>query len=341
MELLALDKNFAPIRYLTYINLQWDRAYYTCGTFSVQIPAAAYSADIAYIYTKDRDETGIAQKVSYETTIKGAFVQISGFFLEQILKDKIIYPTYYAHGNLETAVRAMVTQYKADIPLLTLGAAHNLGSSVTWQETGGEMDIVCATALQTQELSYRCRYSLQENKIYFEIWKGIDRTQDQSINNFATFSHGFGNLQEARADTDNSNFKNFALVAGSGEGAARITQEVDLSGGGYRKKLFVDAKSIAYDPDKQTLAAYKESLTQKGLEKLLEYQNIFNVDVEVSTAQFIYRTDFDLGDKIDIIIDDIGIAMTARIIAIHEVVKDGTHTVCVEVGDKIIQKVRT
>lgn len=340
MELLALDENFNPIRYLNYINLQWDRAYYECGTFSVRLSASEYSSDIAYLYTKDRPETGIAQKVLYETTIKGAFVQISGFFLEHILNDKIIYPTYYASGNLETAIRAMIARYKADIPLLTLGAAQGLGTAVTWQETGGAMDTVCYTALQTQALSLRCRYVLTENKIYFEVWQGIDRTQDQTANNFVTFSRGFGNLQQATVDSDRSNAKNFALVAGSGEGAARITQEVDCSNGSYRQKIFVDAKSIAYDPDKQTLAAYKESLVQKGLEELLKYQNIFNVDVTVNATQFAYMTDFDLGDKIDIIIDDIGIALTARIIAVHEVIKNGAHIVNLEIGDKIINRKR-
>ena len=90
MQLLALDANFAPVLYLPFFNLQWNREYYEIGQYSVQIAAADYSPDMAYLYTPDRPETGIIQKVELTDTVKGRFIQLSGYFLEAILNDKIV-----------------------------------------------------------------------------------------------------------------------------------------------------------------------------------------------------------------------------------------------------------
>ena len=78
MQLLALDSGFQPVSYLPYFNLQWDREYYAIGQYSVQIAAADYDPAMAYLYTPDRPETGIIQKVELTETVKGRFVQLSG-----------------------------------------------------------------------------------------------------------------------------------------------------------------------------------------------------------------------------------------------------------------------
>lgn len=340
MELIALNANFEPVRYIKYTNLQWNRKYYECGDFSIQMPASEYDSSMAYIYSTSRPETGIIQKVEYEIAYNGKFVQISGFFLERILWDKIIYPTYYASGNIEDDARAIVDRYKEDIPLLRLGEKHNLGTSVVWQETGGEIGSVLYSRLQTQQLSQRCRYVYKDNAIYYEVWQGLDRTQEQFENNFVVFSTTFRNLQDAIVTTDNSNYKNFFVVAGAGEGADRVFVEVDLSNGGYKRKLFVDQKGMTYNSSEQSLDEYKQSLYQKGVETALDYVDTFNVEVTAQNTGFIYMQDYDLGDRCDLIIDDLNLTFTARIIEVNEVVKKNQHTIKIVLGDKILTNIQ-
>ena len=187
MQLLALDAEFQPVAYLAYFNLQWTREYYEIGQFSVQIAAAAYKSEMAYLYTPDRPETGIIQKVELTETIKGRFVQLSGYFLEAILNDKVVYPTYYASGSIPATVVAMLRQYKEDIPLLTVADAPTVqGDGTSWQETGGQLATVAYTKLQTVQHSLRCRYDYQANTITAEVWQGLDRTQEQTVNPFVT-----------------------------------------------------------------------------------------------------------------------------------------------------------
>lgn len=322
MQLLALDSGFQPVRYLNYFNLQWTREYYEIGQFSVQLAAADYQPQMAYLYTPDRPETGVIQKVELTETVKGRFVQLSGYFLEAILNDKVVYPTYYASGTIPAAVAAMLRQYQDDIPLLTVADAPALqADAANWQETGGQLASVAYTKLQTVQCSLRCRYDFQANTITAEIWQGIDRTQAQSENPFVTFSDGFGNLAQADASVDRSNYKNYAIVAGQDQNEQRKVAVADLSGGGYRRILYVDARSERWDPQEQTEEEYLAGLTQLGLDKLLDYQIVNNVELQAGNGGFQYLRDFDLGDKVDAIVSDVGLAVQARIVTIREVFK--------------------
>lgn len=343
MQLLSLDKEFRPISYLHPVNLQWNREYYQAGDFSVQILAQDYLPDMYYLYTPERPEMGIIQKVELSSTIKGRFIQLSGFFLEAILNDKIVYPTYYASGPIDTAVSQMISTYKGDIPLLKVAPSEGKGTVTSWQETGGMLGDVAYTQLQTQQMSARCSYDYQSNKITFFTWQGFDRTQDQSVNNFVVFSDGFRNLASVKASLDSSNYKNYAVVGGQGEGTERKIAYADLSEGSYKRQVFVDAKNERWDEEKQTESQYLEGLRQKGFEKLLDYQNTQNIEVDVTNQTFQYLEDFDLGDKVDVIVKELGLSMQARIVSVHEVFKQNTHTVTIELGDKVmslLQKAR-
>lgn len=334
MELMALDENYNQLCYLTYYDLMWDRKYYEPGEFTIQILASDYNEDMAYIYTKDRPETGIIQHMEY--TDDDNMVVLKGYFAEKLLGDKIVYPVFNGSGNIPTVVRNIITTYKSDIHNLQLGTFSNEGASISKQETGGNLDDVVFDMLQIEEKSCRMRYDYQNDRFYFDIWKGIDRTQSQAINNFVVFSNGFRNIKKVSAEDDDSKYKNYFVVGGSGEGPDRVYEIVDLSGGGYKRMQFIDAKSTSYDSDKQTLAEYKAELHQKGIEKASKYVDIHNVEFDaVNDSGFVYLQDYDLGDRCDIAIEAINKAYEARIIEICEVFKANKHTVTLTFGDKI------
>lgn len=334
MQLLALDKAFQALSYLPYFNLQWNREYYTVGQFSVQVSVSDYSPEMAYLYTPDRPEMGIIQKVELSETVKGRFIQLSGYFLEALFNDKIVYPTYYATGTIPASVVAMLRQYKDDIPLMTVADAPSTQTEETaWQETGTPLADVAYTKLQTVQHSLRCRYNYEANTITAEVWQGLDRTQEQTVNPFVTFSDGFGNLTEVNASKDSSNHRNYAVVVGQDQNEQVKVAYADLSDGGYKRMLYVEA-SETWDPEKQTEEEYLAGLRQQGLDALLDYAIVVNVDIQAAAAGFVYLRDWDLGDLVDVIVTDMGLAFQARIITVREVFKQGNHTIEIELGDK-------
>lgn len=336
MDIMALDEDFiptGPLR-LSYSDLAWDRKYYETGKFTVQMKAKDYRERMKYIFTAERPELGIIQKVVY--TEDDEMVVLSGFFYEKRLADKVIYPVFERYDTRAGFVAAAVEQYKADIPKLQIAEYEDEGEKVQKQETGTTLEEMAHSTLQVEEKSYRCVYDFEQDVIKFEIYQGVDRTQEQNENNFVTFSKGFRNIRKVKAQRDSSGFKNYFIIAGQGEGEDRITEVLDLSGGGYRQELFIDASSKRYNSEKQTLAEYEEILIQTAVEKAKKYVNINNVEFDaIADAGAKYLEDYDLGDKCDIIIEQIGQSYTARIIEILETWKNGEHEVTLTFGDKI------
>ena len=58
--------------------------------------------------------------------------------------------------------------------------------------------------------------------------------------------------------------------------------------------------------------------------------------MNVTNDTFRYLIDFDLGDLVDVILDELGLKIQARIVSVKEVFKQNTQTVTLELGDKMI-----
>ena len=345
MELKALNADFeicGPTS-LKHFDLVWNRKYYENGKFSVLIKAADYDPGMKYIYTGERPELGVIKQFKY--TQDDSMVLLSGFFYERELNDKIVYPMYTQHATRAQFVISVVSAYKEDLPLVLPSNDYStVGEKATRQETGACLDEFAHTTLKAEEMAYRCVYDYENDVVNFEIYQGIDRTQSQSENNFVVFSKDFRNLRNASVTEDNSNFKNYFVIGGQGEGADRIYEVLDLSEGGYKRKQFLDMKSESYNPEEMTLAQYRESLREKAIEKAAEYTDIHNVEFDADASSgAVYLEDYDLGDKCDIVIDQLQKSYEARIIEILETWSKGIHQVTLTFGDKIptqFEKVR-
>ncbi len=335
MELIAYDKNFNLITYLAPSIIQWNRRYYEPGDFEIQIFAEDYQEEFKYLYTEDRPEIGIIEKVSYsDQENEGQFITLKGRFMEQVINDKITWPTFYGKGEITAVIKQMVNQYKDDIPLLEV-ATLSTGTMVEFQSTGDELGTKAADILRQQEMAYRINYDFDTSKLLFSTYKGVSRTAAENDGNMITFTTDYGNVYNILADIDDSNYKNYAIVAGQGEGADRISVIVDISNGEYKKVLFVDAAYLQQEGG-ASLEDYKAQLTNEGKQQLLEHLSVKNVEFDALAGEYEYMVDYDIGTKCDIIIDEIKLSMEARIIAIYEVLEENNHMITLEFGDKIM-----
>lgn len=205
MQFMALNENFVLITPLAPTLVQWNRKYYECGDFEIQISHEQYSNDMKYIYTKDRPEIGIINKVIYDeekTTLKG-------FFLNKLLDDKIVYPTYYGSGEITQVLMRMINANREDIRIDGFNLLN--GNKVDFQSTGDELGKKLYEILATQEMSYNLSYDYQQDNFIFSFIKGKDKTIGDDI---VTFSTKFKNLIEPVLNEDDSEYKNYALIAG-------------------------------------------------------------------------------------------------------------------------------
>lgn len=355
MEVIFLDDNISLLKYCKVISLQWHRKYYEPGQFLIQILASDYESSMKYVKLSERDEIGIIQKIQYEQTVKGAFIQLSGFFGERILWEWVNYPTYYCKQTYTDLEEWMMTYLipssprlwlKYSLPILEIMYRDEaIKCSIgPFQNTGDYEGETIYKILKEYECSISVTRDIDadDEYCYLEIWKGKDRTQDQSKYSYATFSTAFGNVKNIKLIIDESNYKNVAIVAGAGEGDARYNVTVDESGEKHKFHIFVNASQESPDNYNQTDPAftnYLNGLRQIGRNNLrTDYSAITNIEFEAVQKNIIYRRDYDLGDVCDIIIDEMKKSFTARLIEVLETWEKGEQTITLTFGDKIPTK---
>ena len=339
MDLIFLDKRFNVIKFVEYINLQWNRRYYECGQYSVQILAKDYENSFLYVYRNSEAELGIVQKVEHISEERGEFVQISGFFLESALNNYILHPTFSFNGSVKDCISTMLSIYCDDIPNFNVDVSQAPTTSISFQKTGEEIASQMFSILQKYEYSFSLSYDYIHNGIDFRVWSGSDRTSEVAPilgHETAIFNQNWGHFKNLIVTTDDSNYKNYAVVAGSGEGDQRQIVLVDESNGEKLKRLYVDARDLQQQED-MSHQQYLDALKERGKEYLNKHKNILNIDFDF-IGDMEYKENFDLGDKCDIVLKNTDEVYQSRIIGVDELIKENRKEIKLQFGDKIPRK---
>lgn len=372
MELLLLDKDFQVCGLIDdFSSLVWNRKYYECGSFNLQVGIKYWEQfkNAVYVYSKDFQETGILETLNYKTTTQGIDIQMSGRFLESKLSQRVINTTQkFKNMTTEDIIRSLVSTFcinsgSRTIPNLVLGERKGLGKTRTIQMTGDNLLDKIYELCKEDELSIHLKYDFENNQMVFEIWQGLNRSDTQNTNTWAIFSRNFENILEDEYCTDETKYCNFAYVAGEveeqtgedSEGSPittkrRIDTTVNrIKQGEERKELYVDARDIQSEitddegnSTKIPETEYLEMLKERGIEKLNECNRVETSSFNINTnSNLEYQKDFDLGDKVIYINDDLGFNIENRIVGVTESYENGNKTLDITFGDDYnIKKVK-
>ena len=188
-------------------------------------------------------------------------------------------------------------------------------------------------------LGFRVYADPAEQCLYFEMYKGTDRTESQDENARVTFSDVYFNIDRPRYEENEANYKNYAIVCGEGEGTDRTIVELDRTNGEDRRELLVDARDL-FKEEGQTDAEYTAVLLQRGAEKLDEHNRIQSFEVGIkSSSQFRYKTDWDLGDIVSVKKKKWGLYMDQRVTEAKEVYEYGGGYVVPTFGSPLPEKI--
>lgn len=353
MDLYILDRDFQELGNIdVFSSLIWNRKYYETGDFELHTAPEHFGLlrEGAYLYRPDVSECCLIETPRYSLSSSGGREVIaSGRALEQLLADRVIDSTQNLKGTGEEAARALIFTFAVNpsnasrkIEKLLLGPISGVGEALEMQSTGDNLLEKIQEICLSQQLSVRVHYDYMHDQLTAYVWQGKDRTEAQTANSWATFSTDYENILEVEFSDSVAEYKNFAYVAGEGEGAARVMVEVDETKGERRRELYVDARDL--QRESLTMAQYQENLKQRGLEKLAEYQRQTTLDGAVDiNANLVYRVDFDLGDICTYVDHEAGIEITQRITELSEVYEGGAVTVTASFGDQqlnILQKIK-
>lgn len=358
LELYVLGDDFRPIGLVDqFTSFIWTRKYYDTGSFSLYCDDGYYKLfqSGTYLYRSDDTELGLIESVSFSQSDTGEkAVNVKGRFLKAVLADRVIDKVQNLSGKTEDILYTLVDAFAVfpDDPArkisgLSLALSQGRGRQIELQATGDILLDKLHTIAKEDEFSFRIVYNYVLGSLLFEVWQGLDRTQGQHENSWAVFSDQYENIQSMSYVTDRSSIKNFAYIAGEGEGESRTVVTLDQTDGQPRRELYVDARDLQRKIDNDTEMTeeeYTAVLLQRGKEKLEEYPLVETFDAKVNVySNLEYKRDYDLGDKCTFLNQDLGIKAETRITEVTETYENGGVTISLVFGEgqmTIMQRIK-
>lgn len=347
MELYFLNGNFAAVSppVDTAVSAVWSLRYGECGTFAMEIPLTAGTADgTAYTpgellslasgaaYLCDRQFCGrIETVICRDNTLR-----LGGRLLECLLYDRVAGAECAYSGTAGQAVLAALRQWAGDLPFILPDTVPDLtASSVFPMETGENLGKWIHHLLYPLGAGYTVE--LRDGQLFFDIVQGVDRSLDSAPGvNRAIFSEDFGNIAGLETELYRENVLNWIYV----EGSDGTLVPVNRSGGSdWRREGYRKASDIRPDQYGST-AAYQAALVKRGEELLDANRETARVScVGEYEALPRYGTDYRLGDICEVQGDTLGVRRALRLTAVDVVSEGGTVKLYPFFGDTV-RKIR-
>lgn len=327
MDILVLDKDFNKIALVEDASVIWTTRYYDVGDFEIYVGAIEEKIKLFqignYVMRTDDDQVGIVEDINITYDEEGTeYLTVTGRFAESLLERRIVWQQTQLAGTAENGLRNLVNTNiinpsisKRKIPIIALGSVKGYTDRLDAQYTGDNiLEVNKNVAINTHT---GFRFIFTGSSFEYELYKGVDRSYNQTANTFVVFSDEYDNLLSSEYEHKTSTMKNVALVAGEGEGTARKTIIVGDQEGINRYEIFVDARNLSTNNGEISLTEYNKALQEKGEESLVTITQAFTGEVDL-TQNYIYKKDFFIGDIVSIENKKWGIFINSRIIEIIE-----------------------
>lgn len=330
MELYIMNQSFETIAVIdAYSSVIWTKRYFTCGDFELYLPVSLELLNTLavgnFVYRLDDDTVMIIEKIQISTDVeKGNYLIVTGRSLESILAKRIVWTVSSFNANIVYIIQYLLNSNvinpsiaERKIDNFSFSSLITSTETIQKQVTGDNLMDTIVNLCTTYGLGWRIK--LENGNFKFELYQGVDRSYNQTINPHVVFSPTVDNLINSNYELDSTNYANVALVAGEGEGAARKRQTVGNASGLNRCEIYVEANDLSTNTEQPlTDAEYNSMLVERGTEKLAEtiVTKKFEGDVETHNT-YVYRRDWNIGDIVQIE-NEFGITATSRILEIIE-----------------------
>lgn len=324
----------------TFNSLIWTRKYNKVGTFELYVPFSPSNLEylkIGNIIRKDDDLEGAiieGLEISLDNTGR-EIIKVTGSFLTNYFSYRLVLGLTQFRGKAEEVIYSILLNNCIDASTrfrrftkFKMADVKGYTEKVDYQHSYGNMLEEIETICNTSELGFKTSIDLKEKMYLFEVYKGIDRTINQTTIAPCIFSREYENILDQVYTEKDNNSKNVAIIQGEGEGENRKTSYYNwiLYEDTERKEIYVDARDLRQivNDVKMSDEDYIELLDQRGKDKLAEHQKIVTFETNVNTrGNNIYKIDYDLGDLITFQDKKLNLQLDTRITEIQEIYENG------------------
>ena len=289
----------------------WTDRYYSAGDFELYVPPTIrvltqYIPDY-YVVRPDSEHVMIIDSVLLEEDDDGYSYKISGESLESILKRRILWTDTTLSGNLQDAIETLlngsiispsIADRKID-NFVFVKSEDEAITSLTIEEAEYSKDETIYDIIEKncQEFEIGFKVTLtSDNKFAFTLYKGVDRSYDQTAVPYVIFSPAFDNLTSSSFLKSYTDYKNVALVTGTStdsEGESTdLSTVVGEASGLDRRETHIDAGDVQGNTSVLTKKGNEELAALKKTEAFEGEANVFNM--------FVYGKDFFIGDMVQL-----------------------------------------
>lgn len=342
-------------------SLIWTRRYWSCGEFKLLVPFTEEHSRMLVknniIMKRGDDEAAQIRYVSITKNSQGLEeIEVQGKFLiawigKRIIKKQII-TNDTTQNILYRIVRENVTNPAdtarkiPDVSIATDDEDTESGVIDYTSEQYTNAQLAAETAAKAAKLGIRMRTDARTGAHVFSVYEGRDLTAGNTAGNApCIFSQEFDNIVEQEYTNSVENLKTTAFVGGEEkEGVAHKVAEVGGSAAGLaREEVFINATDIVQeyeddDGEQVTLTdtEYLALLSARGAEELEQYAETLSFGSKINTfANLIYRTDYDLGDRVTCVNKRWGIRIDVRITEIAETYQNNVEEIDITFGESL------
>ena len=241
----------------SHVSLIWANRYKENGDCELYVPANENNLRLLkknnYLFRLDDDMVCVIRKVELTTDPDdGNYLTITGYDVKSWLDQRVIWGTMTSNGNAEAFARNMVNDALGSTAaddrtlkdgegnkMFFLGDAAGFGDVLTEQVSYKNIGEKIRDYCNKYGWGYKVTFDSANARFLFTIYKGTDRSDS------VVFSQNYENLRETTYIEDETNMGNVALIAGEGEGSARVRAVAGSVEGTSRYEIYVDAKDIS------------------------------------------------------------------------------------------------
>lgn len=303
----------------------WISRFHDAGEFELRIPADAellkLFSDNETLITRDVTDTSMIPEVIERDTdnAEGDYLIITGKSAEGLLGRRVAYGTLVTSDKAELIIRSIVTnnmistnsRYKIrNFPLLKLGEQHNYTETIETQFKNKTLLEGISDACKLAGFGFRMPFDGEY--FTFDLYKGIDRSLNQSENAYVLFSPEFENLGNTSYICDRSKLYN-GFYAVNGSTLFATMNEAMIGDPLQLREKWLDVESSS----DMTTTEFGQLLNAKANEELTKEIREYSGEI-LNTDMYKFGRDYELGDRVSIV-NQYGIRGTAVVTEITEV----------------------
>lgn len=333
-------------------SVQWLENYQSPGEVKIVARVTADNLSMLIegnrLYNTDSDTVAIIRQVQ---TVEGEgenSIIVRGVLTAQMLDQRVVMATENI-TNVEAGMYAIYSKNRRGMsiePGTAIGYTEIVDTEITWNTV---LDAEESLA-ESSGLGFSVKFDPEAATETLKVYKGVDRTDVNSPDYVGYFGTDVGNIVKVQITSGTENFKNVAVVAGEGEGAARKVRIVSLGNvqGDDRRELYVDARDVqseyqiatptgevdekgnptyTYTQGTYTVTEYNALLDTRGVESLAECLKTFEITCDVTQDNMEFGKEYLLGDRMPIKLPEYGIYASAVVASVNQIYENTGKTV--------------